>query len=157
MTDHPATEVQAIARSNNSKFFASLELSKPAWLVTVSAPGGDKFSKHIVTGGDGGALLHLLDRLRRTAERRVGTSLQVVSIQEAGLDGFWVHRLLESNGIESHVVDAASIAVDRRHRRAKTDVIDGEMLLRTLMAWARGGRCATRASRSPATGASVMR
>jgi transposase len=64
----------------------------------------------------------------------------VVAIQEAGLDGFWVHRLLENNGIESHVVDAASIAVDRRHRRVKTDAIDGETLLRTLMAWARGER-----------------
>ena len=67
-------------------------------------------------------------------------AVQVAVIQEAGLDGFWLHRLLEANGIESHVVDPASIAVDRRHRRAKTDVIDGEMLLRTLMAWARGER-----------------
>jgi transposase len=64
----------------------------------------------------------------------------MVAIQEAGLDGFWIHRLLENNGVESHVVDAASIAVDRRHRRVKTDAIDGETLLRTLMAWARGER-----------------
>ena len=48
--------------------------------------------------------------------------------------------MLLTNGIESHVVDAASIAVDRRHRRAKTDAIDGETLLRTLMAWARSER-----------------
>jgi transposase len=61
-----------------------------------------------------------------------------VVIQEAGLDGFWVHRLLEANGIESHVVDPASIAVPRRQRRAKTDAIDGETLLRTLLAWKRG-------------------
>src|SRR5208283_4503340 len=46
-------------------------------------------------------------------------------IQEAGLDGFWIHRLLLANGIESHVVDAASIAVDRRHRRAKTADAEG--------------------------------
>jgi transposase len=46
--------------------------------------------------------------------------------------------LLEANGVESHVVDPASIAVPRRHRRAKTDAIDGETLLRTLMAWQRG-------------------
>ncbi|HWT79421.1 MAG TPA: IS110 family transposase, partial [Candidatus Methylomirabilis sp.] len=46
-------------------------------------------------------------------------------IQEVGLDGFWIHRLLEANGVESHVVDPASIAVPRRHRRAKTDAIDG--------------------------------
>jgi transposase len=61
----------------------------------------------------------------------------IVVIQEAGLDGFWVHRLLEANRIESHVVDAASIAVPRRRRRAKTDAIDGETLLRTLRAWKR--------------------
>ena len=61
-------------------------------------------------------------------------------IQEAGLDGFWLHRLLEANGIESHVVDPASIAVDWRKRRRKTDSIDADALLRTLMAWARGER-----------------
>ena len=66
--------------------------------------------------------------------------MQVVSIHEAGLDGFWVHRMLEANGVESHVVDAASIAVNRRSRRAKTDRIDVEALLRTLMGWARGQR-----------------
>jgi len=139
-TDHLATALQTVVRVNDTKLFASLELSKSRWLVTVSAPGSEKLSKHVVIGGDGGALLNLLSRLRATAERRAGMAVQVVVIQEAGLDGFWVHRLLEANGIESHVVDPASIAVDRRHRRAKTDVIDGEMLLRTLMAWARGER-----------------
>jgi len=66
--------------------------------------------------------------------------VRIVSIYEAGLDGFWVHRMLEAHDVESHVVDAASIAVDRRSRRAKTDRIDVEKLLRTLMGWARGER-----------------
>lgn len=140
MTDPTATAVQATALSNDSKLFASLEMSKLKWLVTVNAPGSDKLSKHVVSGGDGGALLDLFGRVRAPAERRAGAPVQIVVIQEAGLDGFWIHRLLEANGIESHVVDAASIAVDRRHRRAKTDAIDGEGLLRTLMAWARGER-----------------
>src|SRR3982750_700331 len=139
-TDHPATTPQAAGRAGDAKLFASLELSKSRWLVTVSAPGSEKLSKHAVSGGDGGALLDLLARLRATAERRAGVAVQVVVIQEAGLDGFWVHRLLEANGIESRVVDPASIVVDRRHRRAKTDAIDGEKLVRTLMAWARGER-----------------
>jgi transposase len=139
-TDHLATELQVAVRANDTKLFAWLELSKPRWLVTVSAPGSEKLSKHAVMGGDGDMLPDLLGRLRTTAERRAGVSVQVVVIQEAGLDGFWVHRLLEANGIEGHAVDPASIAVDRRHRRARTDVIDGEMLLRTLMAWARGER-----------------
>jgi hypothetical protein len=55
-----------------------------------------------------------------------------------GLDGFWVHRSLEVNDIESHVVDPASIAVSRQRRRAKTDAIDGGTLLRTFLAWKRG-------------------
>ena len=59
-------------------------------------------------------------------------------IQEAGLDGFWIHRVLQGEGIESHVVDPASIAVSRRRRRAKTDRIDGETLVRTLLAYKRG-------------------
>jgi transposase len=58
-----------------------------------------------------------------------------VTIQEAGLDGFWIHRVLEANGIESYVVDAASIATSRRRRRAKTDKIDGEALTRALLAF----------------------
>lgn len=57
---------------------------------------------------------------------------------EAGLDGFWIHRVLEQERIESHVVDPASIATSRRRRRAKTDRIDGEALLRALMAYKRG-------------------
>lgn len=79
-----------------------------------------------------------LNALREKVRAREGTLYHVVVIQEAGLDGFWIHRALEAEGwITSHVVDAASIAVSRRHRRAKTDQIDGEALIRTLMAWVR--------------------
>src|SRR5215471_10904660 len=97
-TDHPAAEVQTAARPNNSKLFVSLELSRSARLVTASAPGSDKFSKYAVAGGDRRALVDLLDRLRRTAERRVEVSVEVVAIQEAGLDGFWIHRLRSTGG-----------------------------------------------------------
>jgi hypothetical protein len=95
-------------------------------------------SKHASPGGNGAALLDLLSRLRAKAEQFAGKPVEIVVIQEAGLDGFWIHRLLEAHGIESHVVDPASIAVPRRRRRAKTDAIDGETLLRTLLAWKRG-------------------
>jgi transposase len=138
--DHPETMISATVRENDITLFASLELSKSCWLVTTNSPGGEKLSKHGVAAGDGGALLDLLARLRTKAEREIGAVVRVVVIQEAGLDGFWVHRLLEGAGIESHVVDPASIAVGRQHRRAKTDAIDGETMLRTLMAWARGER-----------------
>jgi transposase len=95
-------------------------------------------SKHTLVGGDARKLLDLLAQLKSRAEQRIAAPVKVVAIQEAGLDGFWIHRVLEANGVESHVVDPASIAVPRRHRRAKTDAIDGETLLRTLMAWQRG-------------------
>ena len=144
-----ATVVATTARANSITLFASLELSKSKWVVTINSPGSEKFSKHVVEGGDGAGLLDLLSRSRAKAEQRYGVRVKAIVIQEAGLDGFWIHRLLLAHGIESHVVDAASIAVDRRHRRAKTDAIDGETLLRTLMAWARGERRVCSMVRAP--------
>jgi transposase len=123
---------------NVATLFASLELSQTSWLVTSLSPGSVTMSKHSISAGDGAALLGLLARLRTKAVSAAGVPVEIVVIQEAGLDGFWVHRLLEANRIESHVVDAASISVPRRRRRAKTDAIDGETLLRTLRAWKRG-------------------
>ena len=119
--------------------FVSLELSRSTWLVTSLSPGsGEKMSQHAVPGGDLCGLRVLFAELRRRAEVRSGAVYPIVTIQEAGLDGFWLHRALEAEGIESHVVDAASIAAPRRRRRAKTDRLDGESLLRALLAWLRG-------------------
>jgi transposase len=120
--------------------FVALELSLSSWVVVASAPGEDKASKHGVTACDGAGLLSVLKRLRDRAERRLRHPVEVVVMQEAGRDGFWVHRLLEAHAIRSVVVDPASIAVSRRSRWAKTDRIDAEAMLRTLMAWARGER-----------------
>jgi transposase len=95
-------------------------------------------SKHSVSAGDVPGLLRRFAELRRKATVRIGWDFPIIVIQEAGLDGFWIHRVLQSEGIESHVVDAASILTSRRRRRAKTDRIDGETLVRTLMAFKRG-------------------
>src|ERR1700756_2175798 len=138
-SDHPAHPRVAV-REEDSSLFVALELSKSVWLVGVSAPGSETISKYRVASADVAALVALLARLKAQAQRYRCGRVQVVSIHEAGLDGFWVHRMLEAHGVESHVVDAASIAVDRRSRRAKTDRIDVEKLLRTLMGWARGER-----------------
>ena len=136
-TDLPVPERTGI-RADSATLFVSLELSRSTWVATSLAPGSKKMSKHTLVGGDAGKLLDLLARLKARAEQRIAAPVKVVAIHEVGLDGFWIHRLLEANGVESHVVDPASIAVPRRHRRAKTDAIDGETLLRTLMAWQRG-------------------
>ena len=133
------TVVAATARANDITLFASLELSKSKWVVTINSPGSEKFSKHVIEGGGSARLLDLSSRSRAKAEQRYGVQVKTIVIQEAGLDGFWIHRLLIANGIENQVVDAASFATPRRHRQAKTDSIDGETLLRTLMAWARQG------------------
>ena len=122
---HASTEQTATVRPDLT-LYASLELSRATWLVTCLLPEGDRMSKYSTPGGDGCALLGLLERMRARAQQRTGRPVKIVVIQEAGLDGFWVHRLLEANGIESHVVDPASIAVPRRRRRAKTDAIDGD-------------------------------
>ena len=95
-------------------------------------------SKHSVPASDLSGLLRRFAELRRKAAARTGRDFPIIVIQEAGLDGFWIHRVLHSEGIESHVVDAASILTSRRRRRAKTDRIDGETLVRTLMAFKRG-------------------
>jgi transposase len=136
--DHPSDGLTAI-RTHIGAIFVSLELSRSTWLVTSLSPGkGEKMSRYGVTAGDVAGLLALFSALRRKAEVRTGQSYPVITIQEAGLDGFWLHRVLQQQGIESHVVDPASIATPRRQRRAKTDRLDGETLLRALLAYKRG-------------------
>ena len=129
----------AAIQTHIGAIFISLELSRSRWLVTSLAPGGgQRMSRHWVEACDLAGLLARLWAIRDKASARTGISYPIIVIQEAGLDGFWIHRALEKEGIESHVVDAASIAVSRRRRRAKTDRIDGEALLRVLLAFKRG-------------------
>jgi transposase len=138
LLDHPSDGLTAI-RTHIGAIFVSLELSRSNWLVTSLSPGkGEKMSKRGIAAGNVAELLTLFAELKRKTEARTGQSYPIVTIQEAGLDGFWLHRVLQQEGIESHVVDPASIAAPRRRRRAKTDRLDGEALLRTLLAYKRG-------------------
>ena len=137
IADRP--EAPSAIRSDLGAIFISLELSRSTWLITSLSPGsGEKMSKHSVPAGDICVLLARFSELRQKAFARTGKSFPVIVVQEAGLDGFWIHRVLQNEGIESHVVDPASIATSRRRRRAKTDRIDGEALLRALLAYKRG-------------------
>jgi transposase len=126
-------------RTDLGAIFVSLELSRSTWLITSLSPGGgEKMSKHSMRGGDVAALLVRFAQLREKAQARTGQCFPIIVIQEAGLDGFWIDRVLQREEIESHVVDPASIATSRRRRRAKTDKIDGEALVRALLAYKRG-------------------
>src|SRR6202171_3576109 len=139
MSEDAPQPAQAAIRTELGAIFVSLELSRRAWLITSLSPGGgEKMSKHSVPAGDIAGLLRRFAQLKEKARARTGRDFPIIVIQEAGLDGFWIHRVLQSEGIESHVVDAASILTSRRGRRAKTDRIDGETLVRTLMAFKRG-------------------
>jgi transposase len=137
MTARPAHPTAI--RTDLGAIFVSMELSRSTWLMTSLSPGnGEKMSKHFVPAGDVDGLFALFGKLRKRCDAKTGCTYPLVSIQEAGLDGFWIHRMLEKHGVESYVVDPASIATPRRRKRAKTDRIDGETLLRTLMAYKRG-------------------
>src|SRR4051794_7919436 len=139
LNDDASQPAQAAIRTELGAIFVSLELSRRTWLITSLSPGGgEKMSKHSVPASEMSGLLRRFAELRRKAAARTGRDFPIIVIQEAGLDGFWIHRVLQSEGIESHVVDAASILTSRRRRRVKTDRIDGETLVRTVMAFKRG-------------------
>lgn len=135
----PQPQDQTAIRTDLGAIFVSLELSRSTWLITSLSPGaGERLSKHSVSAGDIGGLLARFAQLQQKAAARLDRDFPIIAIQEAGLDGFWIHRVLGSEGIESHVVDAASILTSRRRRQAKTDRIDGETLVRTLLSYKRG-------------------
>jgi transposase len=129
--------------------FLAIELSQRSWLVTLHCPDKDKLSRQKLEGGDHAGLLALIDRMRERVARTLGGVPAVVSCYEAGYDGFWLHRLLIAAGLTNYVFDPASIAVDQRARRVKTDRIDGERMLRTLMAHCRGEPRVVRIVRAP--------
>jgi transposase len=145
MTSNVSTPIDR----KNGTIFVAIELSRRTWLVTMHAPDRDRVSRYKVEGGDHAGLLALIARVRARVTRALGDEPSVVSCYEAGYDGFWLHRLLFSAGITNYVFDPASIAVEQRARRAKTDRIDGEKLVRTLMAHCRGEPRVVRIVRVP--------
>jgi transposase len=142
---------------HNGTIFVALELSQKSWLVTLWSPDRDRISRQKLPAGDHGGLVRLIERTKERVERTLGWVPAIVSCYEAGYDGFWVHRLLTAAGSENFVFDPASIAVDQRARRAKTDRIDGELLLRTLMAYWRGEPRVVRVVQVPAVEAEDIR
>src|SRR6185437_15292037 len=113
------------------------ELSNSRWQLGVLLPGSEKLSQYSIAGGDLTELASRLARCRSEAARG-GKPVQVMSCYEAGLDGHWLHRWLTDQGVISYEVDPSSIEVSRRARRAKTDRIDLEKLMRTFLAYLRG-------------------
>src|SRR5829696_6157907 len=118
----------------------AIELSFSSWLVAARLTGAKKSRLHRIEGGDTGALLALIAELRSRALTQLGGAAEVACCFEAGRDGFWLHRLLTAHGILVYVLEPTSILVNRRSRRAKTDRLDAEGMLRVLAAWLGGDR-----------------
>ncbi len=118
----------------------SIELSVSSWLVAARLPNTEKLRLHRVAAGDTATLLTVIAELRSRASARLGRPADVACCFEAGRDGFWLHRLLTAHGIATYVLEPTSILVNRRARRAKTDRLDAEGMLRVLAAWLSGDR-----------------
>jgi transposase len=114
-----------------------LELSDKKWVRTVQVPGVKRHSRHVAeTRGD--KLTALIERLKARCAKAGRKIKRVILAHEAERDGFWSARFLVRRGVEVHVMQPSSLPVDPGTRRARKDIIDVEMLLRTLMAWLRG-------------------
>ncbi len=121
----------------DSMLIGALELSSKKWVFAVQLAGSKKHTRHVIEPS-GFALMELIERLKARSLAAGRQIIRMILTHEAGRDGFWLARFLQRRGVEVHVMQALSLPVDRRARRAKTDVIDVEMLLRTLLAWLRG-------------------
>jgi transposase len=125
---------------SENRVLIAIELSVSSWFVAVRLPGSEKSRLHRVEGGDTTALLALISDLRSRAETKLRQAVDVACCFEAGRDGFWLHRLLTAHGAIAYLLEPTSILVNRRARRAKTDRLDAEGMLRVLAAWLGGDR-----------------
>jgi transposase len=123
--------------------FMAIELSSLSWLVAMQMPLSASVRRHKLAAGDTTRLLKLVARARASGAGRV------VCCFEAGRDGFWLHRVLSAEGVVCLVLDPASLPVDRRARRAKSDRLDVGDLLRAVIAYDGGDERACRPVRVP--------
>lgn len=116
----------------------ALELSSRSWVLAAQVPGLPHAKAKRTIAPRPEALMAAIDGYRARAAAAGHTIARVIAVYEAGWSGFWLARWLSRRDIEIHVIQPSSVPVDRRARRAKSDGIDAELLLRTLLAWLRG-------------------
>ncbi len=138
MTEFFDAHRPATAFDHDSTLVVAMELSGKSWQLGAVIPGVSRRPKTGVKARDMNEVMRVVDRWKAEAVRAGKPIARIVVAYEAGRDGFWIARELSSRGIEAHVMQPASIPVERKGRRAKTDRIDLDMLLRTLLAWLRG-------------------
>lgn len=111
---------------------ASIELSLKRWRVVAVSPAAATLIRLDLAGGDAAGLVQRLERWRSDCLRRLNRPVAVTVCYESGRDGFWLARFLEARGVRVIVIDPASLQVNRRARRAKSDRLDAEGMLRAL-------------------------
>ena len=133
--------------SRVNTLYMSIELSATKWKLGFADRFGRIPRVRPLDAGD----FRLLRREIKAAKKTFGleADASVVICYEAGQDGFWIHRCLVSMGIESHIVEPASIEVNRKKRRAKTDRIDAQKIVLALMRFKVGDRFSCRMIRIP--------
>jgi len=138
MTQAPGAVPTPTVLDYERTLILAIELSNTSWVLAAQIPGlpGVKAKRSIEPTPE--ALMAAIEDYRTRAVKAGQNVERVVAIYEAGWSGFWLARWLAQYGIETHVIQASSVPVDRRARRAKSDGIDAELLLRTLLAWLRG-------------------
>jgi len=145
MTTSP--RIQSI--TSNVCLHMSIELAAASWKLGFADQFGRRPRVRSIEAGN----FHQLRSEIASAKKKFGLEpdAAVISCYEAGRDGFWVHRCLVSIGIESHIVEPASIQVNRKKRRAKTDRIDAQRIVSALMRFKAGDQFACRMIRIPDT------
>jgi transposase len=126
-----------VALDQDSTVIVVIEMSQSNWLVAAVVPGLERQPLKKLSA-DAEALLRLLHRWRDEAARTGHEIARVVVAYEAGRDGFWLARWLRARDIEAYVIHPSSVPVSREHRRAKTDRLDTELLMRAFLGWLRG-------------------
>jgi len=131
------TRKSLVALDQDSTLIAVIEMSQESWLVAGIVPGIERQPLKKLAP-DAGAVIRLVERWRAEGVKAGRRITRLAVAFEAGRDGFWLARHLREHGIEVHVIHAASVAVARTHRRAKTDRLDTNMLKRAFVGWLRG-------------------
>jgi transposase len=138
-------DLQRKAYVSESVLYMAMELSNEKWRLAFG--DGTRQRQVVIAAGDVAALGEQIGKAK--AKWELSADTPVVSCYEAGRDGFWLHRQLTELGIDNRVVDAASIEVSRRARRAKTDRLDARALLEKLIRYESGERGVWRLVRVP--------
>jgi transposase len=127
-----------------------MEPSKNSWLLGTRFPDRQKASVYPIKGGDSEGLMAKLFAACKRWTKLSGKKPSIILCYGAGSDAFWLVRFLKARGIECLLVDSASMQVNRRSRRAKSDRIELQKSIYTPMPAAMAARFA--ASTSSASG-----